>query len=167
MIHTVQEFITLWAEESKKTSNSLHALTDASLSTPVSAEDRTLGRVAWHLAQSLGEIGLKAGLVVEAPGQDAAVPASATEIAHTYDRAAHSLADAVRFAWSDETLKVEDEMYGEKWTRGETLRNLILHEVHHRGQMSVLIRQAGLKVPGVYGPTREQWAEFGMAKPAV
>jgi hypothetical protein len=28
--------------------------------------------------------------------------------------------------------------------------------------MTVLMRQAGLKVPGVYGPSREEWSQFGM-----
>jgi hypothetical protein len=33
--------------------------------------------------------------------------------------------------------------------------------------MTVLMRQAGLKVPGVYGPAREEWAAYGMPPPAV
>jgi hypothetical protein len=57
--------------------------------------------------------------------------------------------------WKDETLQIVDEMYGEKWPRGLTLRILIDHEIHHRGQMTVLMRQAGLKVPGIMGPSRE------------
>jgi uncharacterized damage-inducible protein DinB len=28
--------------------------------------------------------------------------------------------------------------------------------------MTVLMRQAGLKVPGIYGPSREEWSQFGM-----
>ncbi|MBI2416475.1 MAG: hypothetical protein HYV28_00920 [Ignavibacteriales bacterium] len=28
--------------------------------------------------------------------------------------------------------------------------------------MTVLMRQAGLKVPGAYGPSREEWAAYGM-----
>jgi len=42
------------------------------------------------------------------------------------------------------------------------LVSLITHQAHHRGQMTVLMRQAGLKVPGVYGPAREEWAAMGM-----
>ena len=53
-------------------------------------------------------------------------------------------------------------MYGETWSRGMTLFYLILHQAHHRGQMEVLMRQAGLKVPGIYGPAREEWAAFGI-----
>jgi uncharacterized damage-inducible protein DinB len=53
-------------------------------------------------------------------------------------------------------------MYGMTWTKGTVLVSLITHQAHHRGQMTVLMRQAGLKVPGVYGPAREEWAAMGM-----
>ena len=52
-------------------------------------------------------------------------------------------------------------MYGEKWPRGMSLSALMAHETHHRGQMTVLMRQAGLPVPGVYGPAKEEWAAMG------
>jgi uncharacterized damage-inducible protein DinB len=44
---------------------------------------------------------------------------------------------------------------------------LILHQVHHRGEMIVLMRMAGLAVPGIFGPTREEWAQYGMQPPSV
>jgi uncharacterized damage-inducible protein DinB len=53
-------------------------------------------------------------------------------------------------------------IYGEKWPRGLTLSILIGHQTHHRGQMTVLMRQAGLPVPGVVGPSKEEWAAMGM-----
>jgi uncharacterized damage-inducible protein DinB len=31
--------------------------------------------------------------------------------------------------------------------------------------MTVLMRQAGLKVPGIYGPSYEEWLQFGMKAP--
>jgi uncharacterized damage-inducible protein DinB len=58
-------------------------------------------------------------------------------------------------------------MYGQTWARGETLQVLVVHQAHHRGQMTVLMRQAGLAVPGVYGPAREEWVGYGMSAPAV
>jgi uncharacterized damage-inducible protein DinB len=30
-----------------------------------------------------------------------------------------------------------------------------MHQTHHRAQMMVLMKQAGLKVPGVYGPSED------------
>jgi uncharacterized damage-inducible protein DinB len=44
---------------------------------------------------------------------------------------------------------------------------LIQHQAHHRGQMTVLMRQAGLPVPGIYGPSKEEWANFGMEAPKM
>jgi uncharacterized damage-inducible protein DinB len=56
-------------------------------------------------------------------------------------------------------------MYGQTWKKRDVLASLILHQAHHRGQMTVLMRQAGLAVPGIYGPAREEWAAMGMAAP--
>jgi uncharacterized damage-inducible protein DinB len=53
-------------------------------------------------------------------------------------------------------------MYGQMWVRGKTLGVLVTHQIHHRGQLTVLLRLAGLKVPGVYGPAKEEWAKMGM-----
>ena len=73
----------------------------------------------------------------------------------------------MRAKWSDASLAVEDEMYGQKWARALTLAILVAHQTHHRGQMTVLMRQAGLKVPGFYGPAKEEWAAMGMKPPEV
>jgi uncharacterized damage-inducible protein DinB len=71
------------------------------------------------------------------------------------------MAEQVGENWTDETLLVTDNMYGETWKRGFSLFLLVTHEAHHRGQMTVLMRQAGLTVPGVYGPAKEEWAAIG------
>ena len=49
-------------------------------------------------------------------------------------------------------------MYGEKWRERKTLGVLVTHQIHHRAQLTVVMRLAGLKVPGVYGPAKEEWA---------
>ena len=48
-----------------------------------------------------------------------------------------------------------------------TLQILLFHQTHHRGQMTVLMRQAGLPVPGMYGPAKEDWAKYGMPTPTI
>ena len=58
-------------------------------------------------------------------------------------------------------------LYGETWTGAFALYVLVSHQTHHRGQMTVLMRQAGLHVPSTYGPTKEGWAEFGLEAPKV
>ena len=38
-------------------------------------------------------------------------------------------------------------MYGEMWKRGTTLGVIISHQIHHRAQLTVVMRLNGLKVP--------------------
>ena len=162
MYHTIQDFLNDWKYESDSTLKVLGNLTDASLNQKVSPEGRSLGFLAWHIALTLGEMGGKAGLEVTAPAENAPLPNSVETIASIYETGAKSLGDYVDIHWKDEMLMEEIEMYGEKWTRSATLASLVKHQIHHRAQMTVLMRQAGLKVPGIYGPSREEWSQFGM-----
>ena len=58
-------------------------------------------------------------------------------------------------------------VFGMELQKAVTLNMLIKHIVHHRGQMTVLMRQAGLSVPGIYGPSREEWSQLGMEAPTI
>jgi uncharacterized damage-inducible protein DinB len=162
MYHAIEEFTVDWERESAATLGMLRAITDKALSRRVDPAGRTLGILAWHLVLTLGEMGGKAGLAVDAPAEGAAVPGSSVEISATYSRAARSLSEQVVRTWKDAMLGDELEMYGSRWTREGVLQSLVRHQIHHRGQMTVLMRQAGLVVPGVYGPAREEWAQMGM-----
>ncbi|MFN7118131.1 MAG: DinB family protein, partial [Saprospiraceae bacterium] len=39
---------------------------------------------------------------------------------------------------------------------------LVKHQAHHRAQMTVIMRILGMKVPGIYGPSSEEWAALGI-----
>jgi uncharacterized damage-inducible protein DinB len=162
MIRTIEDFKNEWSYEIEATAKVLNNLNDLSLTQKVNAEGRELGRLAWHITTSIGEMLGRVGLQADAPEETVEPPASAKEISDAYERTARSAMDLVTQNWKDETLFLEDNMYGEMWKRGFTLSVLIHHQIHHRGQMTVLMRQAGLKVPGVYGPAREEWAAMGM-----
>jgi uncharacterized damage-inducible protein DinB len=162
MYRTIEDFLLDWENESGATMKILHALTDDSLKQKVTPEGRSLGFLAWHLVLTLSEMGSKMGLQLTAPAEDSEPPEIAEEIASTYDISSKSLLEAVRRSWTDRSLSDEIPMYGEMWKRGGALSALVLHQTHHRAQMTVLMRQAGLKVPGVYGPSREEWVQMGM-----
>jgi uncharacterized damage-inducible protein DinB len=165
MFQTVDDFARDWKAESEATLKIMHALTDASLKQRVGAGGRSLGRLAWHIVQTLGEMPQRAGVRAETIAEDAPQPASAAEIADSYARAAATIGDGISAQWTDAMLSDKVEMYGEMWTRAGALAALVMHQAHHRGQMTVLMRQAGLKVPGIYGPASEEWAQFGMTAP--
>ncbi len=166
MFRRAQDFLDTWAHERASTLKVLRALTDASLAQAVTTDHRTLGRLAWHLATTPAEMMERTGLSVGGPSHESPPPKAAAAIVATYETASQAVADGAA-RWTDATLEVEDDMYGQKWARGMTLLALVVHQAHHRGQMTVLMRQAGLKVPGVYGPSRDEWAAMGMQPPAV
>jgi uncharacterized damage-inducible protein DinB len=162
MIRTVADFDAMWKNESQLTAGVLAALTDASLARRVTPNDRTLGDMAWHIVASIQEMMGLTGLAIESVDVDAPCPVSAEAIRDAYVRVARSLLEEVRRAWTDGMLSVEDDMYGERWPRGATLLALVVHQTHHRGAMTVLMRQAGLVVPSIYGPNREQSEAMGL-----
>jgi uncharacterized damage-inducible protein DinB len=167
MFTTVSAFVNVWSQELESTQKLLKHLTDRSLSQAIGPESRTLGRLAWHITTSIPEMMNRTGLAITSPDPESPVPASAKEIFNAFNDAAIALLEQVQAKWTDATLQEEDDMYGEKWKRGSTLMALVLHQAHHRGQMTVVMRQAGLSIPGLYGPTREEWAAFGMRPPNV
>jgi uncharacterized damage-inducible protein DinB len=167
MYRTLADFLGHWAYESESTQKLLDTLTDDSLAQAVVPGGRTLGRLAWHIAQTIPEMMNKTGVHVTGIGERDPVPATAAAIADAYRAASRSLVEQVTAQWTDASLAQEDDMYGERWTRAMTLSALVSHQIHHRGQMTVLMRQAGLVVPGVYGPAEQEWAAMGMQPPPV
>lgn len=167
MFSSIKSFLGSWQFESAATAKMIGALSGGSLPKAVAKDHRTLGRIAWHLTQTIPEMMNCCGLAVKGPGREAPVPKTKAALLKAYKAAAKSLAKEVKARWKDATLQQKDNMYGETWARGFTLLCLVLHQTHHRGQMTVLMRQAGLRVPGVYGPAKEDWAKMKMPVPAV
>ncbi|MCO5388654.1 DinB family protein [Desulfosporosinus sp.] len=167
MFTSLATFLLSWEKESESTSKILDSLTDDSLNQSVTIDDRTLGRIAWHIVTTIPEMLEKTGLVFGGIKENAPVPNTAKTIADSYREVNKSMLTEIKKHWNDQTLLEERDMYGESWTIGTTLNVLINHQIHHRGQMTVLMRQAGLKVPGIMGPSREDWGQFGMEAPTV
>ncbi len=162
MFNRIDDFAAEWASEAELTAIVLEALTDASLSQAVSEGRRTLGQIAWHLVKS-PHFMTTLGLSFEAPAGGDEAPTSAASIASEYRRISNSLLHAVRTQWNDGTLLESVTVGGEAWPNGGSLRYTIMHQAHHRGQMTVLMRQAGLRLPDVYGPTYDTWIDKGVA----
>jgi uncharacterized damage-inducible protein DinB len=156
MYTAVRHFLATWAHESAETARVMAALTDASLGQRVAERYRSLGELTWHVVVSQREILGKTGLEWDAPSRRDPAPERAAAIHSAYVDAAKALAAAVERQWDDATLAVRDSIYDRDWPRGLTLAVMLHHEIHHRGQMTVLMRQAGLRVPGVYGPSADE-----------
>ncbi|MGB5288988.1 MAG: DinB family protein [Ignavibacteriaceae bacterium] len=164
MYYKLSDFIEDWEYESESTIKVLSNLSDESLTVKFNSEIRTAGKLAWHLVGAISELGHRMGLTFEKIDQDSPFPATAKEIVDEYKRASNGLIKELKEKWNDDTLAIEDEItgQGERWTRGKTLGALVTHQIHHRAQLTVVMRLAGLKVPGVYGPAKEEWTNYGM-----
>jgi uncharacterized damage-inducible protein DinB len=165
MYHTIDEFLNEWIYESDSTQQILDLLNDDSLGTKVKEGERSLGYLAWHTIVSVHEMMSRVGLVFEAPHHDAPMPESAAKIAAGYRQANMAFKEAIRSQWTDANLSDEHDMYGEMWTNATTLDVLVKHQIHHRGQMTMLMRLAGLPMKGIYGPSREEWVSYGVEVP--
>lgn len=167
MYRRLEDFRAHWQEEVVDTLKVIDAIPDTNLGQAVTPEHRDLRRLAAHLATSIVGLPADMGLKIEGPTEDD-IPATTVAGLHaSYATAAASLLEAMK-DWTDADLEKEDLMFGHlRWKRGYSLLGLEMHQAHHRGQMTVLLRQAGLPVPEFYGPTKEGWAAIGMAAPAI
>ncbi|SMQ77930.1 Uncharacterized damage-inducible protein DinB (forms a four-helix bundle) [Bacillus sp. OV166] len=167
MFQTLDGFFKLWNIEVDATQKILNQLTDESLPQEVTPQNWTLGRIAWHTVTAIGVVASRTDLSFDSPNQDYPVPTSAKFISDSYQQASSALSQAIKNQWTDKSLREEQEIFGQKMCKGDILLLLIQHQIHHRGQMTILMRQAGLSVPGLYGPSKEEWAMIGMDAPKM
>ena len=162
MYVTISDFIKEWNREAMLTQNVLDGLTDESLKKQVYPEGRTLGRIAWHLTTNIPDYLTHFGLNIDGVKNAENVPTSAKEIAKTFKEVSSRVAQTIEKQWTDQSIERIQEAFGRQESNAQILMGLIKHIVHHRGQITVLMRQAGLKPFGVYGPPKEDWIHLGV-----
>ncbi|GMQ82062.1 MAG: DinB family protein [Rhodothermia bacterium] len=166
MYRKLEDFFEAYDGLSKGTLGLLEILGDEHLNRSILDGYRTLGQLGWHIVVTVPEMMSLTGLSLCAVDPHSPPPSKAEEIVKGYGGVSDELVEAIKGAWTDESLLELDDMYGEKWTKGKTLFVLSCHEIHHRAQMTVLMRQAGLAVPGLFGPSKEEWTQYGMETPS-
>ncbi|MFD2657542.1 DinB family protein [Gracilibacillus thailandensis] len=167
MYVTIADFIYEWKREAMLTQKVLEGLTDNSLKQQVYSEGRTLGRIAWHLTTSIPDYLADFGLEINQVKKAESVPNSAKEIVETFKSVSSSAAEVIEQQWTDESLEKVQNAFGREETNAQILMGLIKHIIHHRGQVTVLMRQAGIKPFGVYGPPKEDWVQLGVESPPL
>lgn len=164
MYHTLKEFTDEYKMESQSTLKLLNVLTTESLYKTVDGKVRSIGRLSYHIAHTISEMMSKTGLDITCdiknPAEDTSV--TAEQIVAAYQSAVNKFLSEIETKWTDASLQETNNMYGQDWSVALTLSILLKHEIHHRGQLTVLMRLAGLVVPGIYGPSAEEWEQYGM-----
>jgi uncharacterized damage-inducible protein DinB len=164
-MNTVDQFRVLWAEEHQRTLAALQAI-PADLMALVPHEGAMdLRRLALHIVL-LGDQfirGVIAGeLRVGGSRHDVAEVQTPTELAAFCQDRFEALQPLV----AGLTEELMDRPVPFLLPNGTPLRvapgreylfsALLAHLVHHRGQMLAALRAAGARIPGLYGPTREE-----------
>src|SRR5512143_2608413 len=124
MIRTIADFEYHWSQELEATQKILKHVTDRSLPFSSTSEGRTIGRLAWHIVITIPEMMGKTGLTVPGVPEHDPLPAHAKAICSADSEAAIALLEKVKAGWTDATLEQTDELYGERWKRGQTLTSL-------------------------------------------
>jgi uncharacterized damage-inducible protein DinB len=157
----LQEFLRHWERETEGTLALLRALPTDQYDFRPDTGGRSIGELAWHLAEVDGyvSLGIDQGEFkfdtnklphIERPKTIEAL-APAFRVVH--DEAVARVARLQSHDWGRE-IRYAD---GELWSVGNLLwRKLLMHAVHHRGQLTLLCRLAGGTPPGLFGRTREE-----------
>ncbi|OCS91072.1 DinB family protein [Caryophanon latum] len=154
MYRTIEDFQADWAKSAEGTTRVFEALTDDKLHVAIADEHNSLGWLAWHLTTSPSFFGnVLADFGFAAVENAQTTPASAADIVAAYKRVVQDVTDKMNALTDEDLLKPSKLPDGT--LNGGLLRLMIDHQTHHRGQMTVLLRQAGLPVPSVMGPTKE------------
>jgi uncharacterized damage-inducible protein DinB len=162
MYRKIEDFVSDWKSEESATLKIFSNISDQAKSKKAGENIRSLERLAWHITQTLTEMPARAGIIEVDYLENQAIPATFDEVISAYKKYSEELIKSIQSKWTDAGLTEEIEVYGQQWERRKILSVLVLHQAHHRGQMTVLMRLEQLPVPGIYGPSKEEWAKYGM-----
>lgn len=162
MYRKIEDFVNDWKSEASATLKIFSSISEEAKVKKAGENIRTLNRMAWHITQTLTEMPARAGILEYDSLENEPIPNSFDEIINVYEKHSNELLRLVQKKWTDEGLTEEIQVYGQNWERRKILSILVLHQTHHRGQMTVLMRLEQLPVPGVYGPSKEEWSKYGM-----
>jgi len=162
MYTTIQQFVKSFSEEQKITLCLFKAIPNDALTIKVNDDVRSIQRLVWHILITHGEMLGKAGLTINCPDEHEEPIQDISKLCKWYEISSVSVLEEVQKKWTDADLNILIDIYGERWTQGDVLAAFVKHEIHHRGQLSILMRLNHIKVPSIYGPAKEDWANYNM-----
>jgi uncharacterized damage-inducible protein DinB len=151
-------------DEARSTRRVLERVPDNRLGWRPHEKSRTLGQLALHIAMVPGAVAefVASPSPAQAPqfGPDPS-PACCADVVSTLDQSI-AKAKKVLGGMDDATLMATWRMMnGDREIfavpRAAMLRSIMLnHWYHHRGQLTVYLRELGVPLPSIYGPTADE-----------
>ncbi len=160
-MNELERFRKVWDMEAEFTTRILEALPTSQYDFRPDPGGRSMGEMAWHLSEIEGYTSdgvAKGAVTFQGPVPNMQRPREIKQLAPGYRRvheeavarlAKLTEADLDReIQFADRRMPIRDILWGA----------ILMHLIHHRGQLSLLCRLAGGTSPGIYGPNREEMA---------
>ena len=148
-----------WERETAKTIKLLQSLPSDGYDFRPDPEGRSLGELAWHLAEpeAYGSFSIeRGGFSRDARPPGIERPRKVEELAPGFERIHRDASARVAKLQPADLDRSITFFTGNPISVRDVLWDfMLLHEIHHRGQLSMLSRQSGGKPSSCYGPTRE------------
>ncbi|MBI5169246.1 MAG: DinB family protein [Candidatus Eisenbacteria bacterium] len=156
----LETFLATWSFEAQRNAQLMRALPEKQYDYRPQPEWRSIGELAWHLAEGDGYMAAAVAtgafdFGTKLPGLER--PRTIAELAPAYERV-HADAIAKVRAMKPEALDEKMPGFdGQPIRKGDVLWSYLLHHnIHHRGELVLMCRMAGGTPPGLYGPNREE-----------
>ena len=162
MSNEVERFVKEWDRETQNTLKLLRSLPEDKYDFRPDAGGRSLGELAWHLAEVDAYVthGIERGKVepgVKPPNIER--PRKISELPARFQVVHDEAVARVRKLKPEDMTRTTLFFDGNPMPINAQLWGAVLmHSIHHRGQLVLMCRLAGGMPPGIYGPTREQMA---------
>ncbi len=150
MKNELESFNDLWERETAKTIKLLESLPRDGYDFRPDPEGRSLGEPAWHLAEieGYGSFGIERAR--------AAPPRTVEELRPGFERIHHDAVERVKKLRPEELDRSITYFSGQPIAIRNVLWDfMLLHGIHHRGQLELLCRQSGGRPASMFGPARE------------
>jgi uncharacterized damage-inducible protein DinB len=155
----LERFFATWDREAAGTVKLLQALPATQYDFRPDPAGRSLGELAWHLAE--GDAYMSYGIerrefTMGAKPPNIERPRAVDRLAPDYERVHREAVERLRRLTPDDLDRTIQFFRGPRMIRDILWDAIIAHCIHHRGQLSLMCRLAGGQTPGFYGPNREE-----------
>jgi uncharacterized damage-inducible protein DinB len=160
-MNEIETFLRSWEQEAESTIKLLKALPPTQYDFRPDATGRSLGELAWHLAEGDAYVshGIERGQFTrDAKPPNIERPRTIEALAPGYERVHREAVARIRNLRPDDLDRTLAFFVGDRTIRDLLWSGILAHGIHHRGQLSLMCRLAGGQAPGMYGPNREEMA---------
>jgi len=157
-------FLRIWDREATTTVKVIRAFPPDSLDVKPHERSRSIRDLAWQcvIDERVIEKIIDGSSDLRNVPPSPLPPQTTEEIASAYEAAHHAALEKMRRPETlfSKTVTVTMRGGSVELEQAETIWGNLLDQIHHRGQLTIYLRQAEGKVPAIYGPSGDEGMSF-------